>query len=596
MCLALSLTALVLIPTEVFLGNRSDLLLYLGEALLWPLGPAVGVSLLGAALLWCLRGPWRERAVALVLVGTLLLWVHAHLLVWRHEVMDGSEIDWAAYRGRDLIDAALWLVGLGLAWWQAPRLHRHAGTAAAALVAMQGMSLLVAANQARGTELDFFKGYYVEKEDRFQFSPERNVVVLLVDEYQTDIFAEAVAPKPEYAEAFDGFRYYPNTLAGFNFTEFAVPAILTGRIYDNQQTRAAFLREAYLEESLPVLMQQAGYRAEVYPWRGFANEAVYYREEVASNFKQRPVPRLVKLQELARVLDLAWFRCLPHFAKRWAHDGSEGRLSRAVRSDDQTDENSASAELGANDTIDWHLIEFTRNPGSERHFMRQDAPQPTFKFFHLTGIHVPVKFDRNLVRGQYPYTREAFSGHAEAYAKMMLSFIKVLKSRDLYDQTMIVIVGDHGSGRKPELFLNPGSGEASRQLDAVSSRGSFQRDKARGAPLLLIKPFGAHGPLQRVDTPASAIDVPATVLAAVGAEPSRRPAMNAHPEFTGVPLLEAETEPAVDPSRPRYYGAMRWSKEQSDYVSPISLWRVAGDVWDDRDWSFVEKLAPPAKK
>ncbi|WP_221031501.1 sulfatase-like hydrolase/transferase [Actomonas aquatica] len=599
--LALTLTALVLVPGEVYLANQSDLLIHLGDALRYGGVLALLAALPIAGGLGLLRGRGRERGVAMALVATLLCWVHGYVLVWSYGVLDGSGIAWSDYRGREVIDAALWVVGLAVAWWQAPAIARQARFGALALVAMQVISLVLAERRAYESDLDFFKGYFVEKDARFDFSTERNVVVFVVDEYQADIFGEAIASQPDYATGFDGFTYFPNTLAGFNFTEFAIPAILTGRIYDNQEPRPQFLREAYLGPSLPVRMQEAGYHVELYPWRGFANESVYYHEAVASNFQQRPISVEQKRREVARLVDLALFRCLPQFAKRWVHNDERWRLTAVFAGGETASSEGGEAtgavpanstELGANDTIDWVLLHWAREPGTGNDKITTNATQPSFKFFHLTGIHVPIKFNRKLEHGRYPYTREAYSEHAEAYAKFLLAFVGRLKDAGIYDQTMIVIAGDHGSGRQPPLYLNPGQGEEAQRLNPVASRGNFQRDKARGAPLLLVKPFGARGTLAESQAPAAVTDIPATVLAAVGAEPTARPVLDRHPEFVGQSVF-ALPDAANDP-RARYYGAMQWAKERSDYVNTITLWRVQGHVWEDASWSLAERLERPA--
>ncbi len=594
---ALWFTVLVLVPGEVFLSNQSELLIFRDEALLYPALPALVFTLVGAGVVWLLRGEWRQRAVALTLAGATLLWIHGYVLVWRYGIMDGSTIAWEAVRWRALVDGGLWIAGLGLAWWKAPWIHRHASFGAAALLAIQAASLMISSARSYQSPTDFFKNFYVEKSQQFAFSPERNVVVIVLDEYQSDIFSEAITPNPVYARGLDGFTYFPNTVAGFNFTEFAIPAILTGRIYDNQVTRAEFLYEAYLGPSLPTLLQEAGFEVELYPWRGFANESMFYDERVATNFKRRPIPRADRLHDLARLVDLSLFRCLPQFAKPWVHRDSqwllgpmmqqwlaEGSVATAAGEAMPTP-----VEVGAHNTLDWDFIRHARFTPAPKVPVTADRERPTFKFYHLAGIHVPVKFNREIEHGEFDYNRPNFSEHAEAYIKVMVAFLAELKKAGIYDQTMIVITGDHGSGRGPDMYVNPGSGEVAARLSPLASRGDFQRDKARGAPLLLVKPFGAHGELERAESPASVVDIPATVLAALELPVPERAVLDRLPEFRSTPVFELE--PAAE--RPRYYGAIRWAEKRSDYVNPISLWKVDGHVWDDAAWSFVEKLSPP---
>ncbi len=590
---ALWFSVFLLLPAEVYLRNQSDLLNFFGEALRYGVGLALGATLLTSGLVALLRGVWRQRVVALAIIVTFLWWVHGYVLGWSYGVLDGSSIDWAAWRGREAIDIVLWAGGLVLAWVLAPRIYRQAGLAALALLFMQAASLTIHRANAYASSLDFFKNFYVEKESIYRFSQDRNVVVIVLDEFQSDVFSEVVYPNPTYAAGLEGFTYFPNTLAGFNYTEFAIPAILTGRIYDNQVTREAFLREAYLGPSLPRLLREGKFRVELYPWRGFANESIYYDETVADNFQRRPVPAAKKRIDFARLLDLSLFRGLPQFAKRWVHQDSRwwlGALAQrrwaaaaragAAASSEQTH------ELQPGFTQDRDFVNWAR--GAPDAVAGEDV-RPVFKFFHLAGLHVPVRFNRDLVEGEYDYNRANYGEHAEAYAQIMIAFMEQLKRQGLYDQTMIIIAGDHGSGRTRDMFIGVGPDNLSTPMDRYASKSEFQHEKARGSPLFLVKPFGARGPLQRAEQPVSVIDISATVLAALNLPLPKRPALDAWPEFRSQPVF------AVDPaaSRPRYFGAIKWAAERSDYVNPISLWRVDGPVWEDSPWSFVDWLKAP---
>lgn len=587
-------TLLLFVPGDVYLANKSDLLVFFGEAMFWLSVPTLVLIAGGTGILSLLRGGARERAVAVVLGVTGLLWIHAYLLVWRYGVLDGSGIDWAAHATRGRIDVGLWMVVLAVAWWRAPAIYRRASWLASALFVLQLASLTVSSVRSYDSPLDFFKNYYVEKEHVFDFSPRQNVMVIVLDEFQSDIFSETILNDARYAETFEGFTYFPDAVAGFNYTEIAIPALLTGRIYDNRVTREAFLRDAYLERSLPAVLKRRGFDVHLYPWRGFANESIYYHEEVATNFKRRPVPLATKFVDLARLVDLALFRSLPQFGKRFVHNGARWRLTAVARNRLAAQTAAANGgapviqEIAEHNPLDHRFLEFAMIPNAAAAAIAPANPRPTFKFFHLAGLHVPVKFKRDLTYGNFDYNRANFSEQAEAYAKIMAAFLDGLRAHDLYDNSLIIIVGDHGSGRDPELFVNPGPENLTRELDARASGGRFQHDKARGIPLLLVKRIGARGPLHRVDTPASNIDVPATVLAELGMAGPRIPALPEFPDFAGTSLFGP-----VTPARARYYGAMMWAEAKSDYVNPISLYRVQGFSWDDASWSFAETLARP---
>lgn len=593
----LTLTLFVFVPAHLYLGNRSAVLVFLSDVLSAATLLAVGAGLILAGLLAIMPPAIRLRLTVLILGVSFLLWVHAYCLVWNYDVLDGRDIPWTTYTDRAIVDATLWIFVLGSLLWFAPRVYPWAGRACGGLIAIQLASLGINAAGAYVSPLDFFKYYYVERTSAFTFSTERNVIVVMLDEFQSDIFAEAVLPRPEYRTYFSGFTYFPDTVAGANFTELALPAILTGTIYDNTIPRGEFLRKAYLENSLPAALKRSGIEVELYPWRGLANEAIYYDEAVASNFKRRPRPWPDKLVDIARLVDLAIFRSAPQFAKRYVYNNFNWRLSglltHTLNRPPLSGPAASSAAKAGPDEIGLGLVldnEFLRlaREGStpDNRFTARQGPT-VFKFYHLAGLHVPVKMKRDLTMGVFDYNRANFSENAEAYAIIMGSFLEELKRLNVYDNSMIVILGDHGSGRSSELYVSPGAAPRISELNRTAAGGDFQRDKARGIPLLLVKRFGEKGEIKTSRVPAATIDIPATVLAELHLDHPPVQALSGRKDFSGVSLFDLqENQP-----RARYYSAIEWSATEADFVNPISLYRISGFSWSDDSWTFVETMA-----
>ncbi|MBI2516780.1 MAG: sulfatase-like hydrolase/transferase [Opitutae bacterium] len=596
----LTLTLLVFVPAHVYLANRSDVLVFFSDVIIVTTILAAGTGLVLAGLLAILPAALQQRIVVLILGVSFLLWFHAYCLVWPYGALDGSAIPWASYTGRNIVDALLWLLVLAPLLWFAPRVYPRAGSACLGLLVIQLASLGISAARTYDSPLDFFKHYYVEKEHAFELSKGKNVIVVVLDGFQSDIFSEAVLPNAAYRSHFTGFSYFPDTVAGFNFTEFAVPAILTGNIYDNSVPRDVFLRQAFLGDSLPATLKQAGFAVHLYPWRGFANESIYYHEAVASNFKRRPRPWMNKLVDVVHLVDLGVFRSMPQFAKRYVYNDSKWRLS-AVLTDTLArqllhaapvgvGEPAKPAEIGPGGVLDNIFFRFIGHDPSRTGPITLGSERGVFKFYHLAGLHVPVKLKRDFTKGVFDYTRANYSEQAEAYAMIMGAFLDELKRLNVYDNSMIVILGDHGSGRAAELYTNPGDSPRIAELDRTAAYGDFQRDKARGIPLLLVKRFGEKGALKTSRAPASLVDIPATVLAELNIPHPRVPAVADHTDFHGVSLF------ALRPNQPRvrYYGAMQWTLEKSDYANPITLYRIQGFSWSDDSWS-LEKILDPKK-
>ena len=91
-----------------------------------------------------------------------------------------------------------------------------------------------------------------------------------------------------------------------------------------------------------------------------------------------------------------------------------------------------------------------------------------------------------------------------------VTLLETLKRLGIYDQTMIVLSSDHGDHWQGHQF----------DIEAFESRGITKRMLTRASAALAIKPFGARGPLAVSQAPVSLRDIPATILAAHGLNPS----------------------------------------------------------------------------
>jgi hypothetical protein len=94
-------------------------------------------------------------------------------------------------------------------------------------------------------------------------------------------------------------------------------------------------------------------------------------------------------------------------------------------------------------------------------------------------------FDRNGNQAHCDQTYEAMREQAFFIMKSIGHLSNVLRERNLFDQTMIVIAADHGSG--------------------VSNGKVMDGDEISGRlmPVLWVKPFGAMGDISFNDTPTS---------------------------------------------------------------------------------------------
>jgi hypothetical protein len=560
----LSATIFLFAPLHVYLTNSTSFSVPLAyHALAGLLAAAAATAASTAALFLPRRG--YAASVAAILAAAIGLWIQGNVLVWQYGPMDGRPIDWSSYRVLGLIDGAVWLLLVACCWRFSRALLNRARAISLFFLIIQAVSLGILAFRTREQQLS--EKIQIDERGKFELSKERNVILLILDEFQGDLFPELLEQDPSFNEKFDGFVYFPDTVAGASFTEIAVPFLLTGELYDNSLPRSQFLAQAFTRQAISKLLLEAGFDAELYPWEALANDVIHQRRGIASNFKRHlasPAYRK-ELREYALLLDVALFRQAPHALKRHLYD--QGRWGWR--------------ELAAGRKTEKRRVSYTDNNPSLHELIgktRASKDVPAFKAYHFAGAHIPLHDYRGT--GQtVEYTRANYLQVYSHLLTLVAEYLVRLKEIGVYDDTMVFVVGDHGSGRTRDLLVD--SRTASHLPGGASPAhlgDNFPQWKARALPLLLAKPFKARGSLRVSRAPASLGDLPKTIAVSAGID---------HP-LPGQVLFDL----AEDAVRTRTYAAFAWSPKSSEYVKPITLYSVSGPVWLDESWKR-ERILPP---
>jgi hypothetical protein len=512
----------VSLPATLYLTNAGEFTIAVGDLLLVAI-PAFLVALaFAASLIHFVRVLQRPRIVALLFALAVLVWFQGNVLVWQYGPLDGRAIDWSAHRINGVIDGFIWIAGLLAAIrWPLP-ISRMAPLVATVLLSLQAVLLLITGVQAAGAAVPgTIKDYEIDESSKYSFSRERNAILVVLDETQSDVFAEILEADETYARVFDGFTYFPDAVAASNFTELAVPALLTGRLYDNSIPKDQYMKEAFLgDSSLLATLKRSGYHVEIFPWVGWGNESIFFDDTIADNLKSVTDARVQKevflsekkAREIVHLLDLSVFRSVPHFIKPHVHKDQRWLLmdlisnvvpddvKQVISADDDQFETSVFATQ-ANDRL------------------RADRRGNVFKFYHLKGAHAPLTVDADLRTGntQVPFTRENYVRQLQASLRGLETFFSALRRAGIYDTSLIVVAGDHGSGSIQELHVNsPGDRPPTSRVPAGASARNFREDKARGIPLVLVKRIEATGPMTVSSYPVSVMDIPATIVEELG--------------------------------------------------------------------------------
>ena len=555
-------------PVEIVFGNSGGLML--SAKSLWPAALPVTLVVFAvlAIVLSCLRG--RAFNIVLLIVFSLGLaaYLQAFLLNGVLPIADGRDVDWGIYWRRTAASCVMWVVVIA-----APLILSHffrSGTRVAAtllsvlLVIMQAVgvgSLMVSPaassyGSAEGAGASYPNdGFNVTEEGLFDVSDKSNVVVFVLDTYDTKMLQQAVADRPGMLDDFTGFTWYQNSTGSMIPTEFAVPFLLTGQTpqvgegfetyYDNRYLRSDFLED----------MNAAGYSLGLY------SDTIQYEYTPKGEGWKQIGSQTINLHPLSadKAMDfngavgaltqMGLYRDAPWILKPLLWFNTD-EINQAIVND--VDQAPGNTPYKMDDAGYYDALKSTKLSVDDDN----SGQNGSFRFIHLLGTHVPyVLGEDGKVAADGTATLET---QAIGSMKMVSEYIDQLKQIGQYDNTTIVVTADHG-----EWYFTD------TPIDHTS------------VPIMLVKPAQSADadaqPLQVSHVPVSHMDFQATILKAMGADYSKY----------GTPMDEV-----TDAPRTRYYymtthvnghdgDCLKW--EIDGDALDFSTWHLTGDKWTVRN-------------
>ena len=240
-----------------------------------------------------------------------------------------------------------------------------------------------------------------------------------------------------------------------------------------------------------------------------------------------------------RLQDVTFFQITPVALRRYIHNDDQWLLSQP-----EEEQHTPSGILDL--FID--SIEADDFPGS-------------YNYFHHAGGHPSIQFDEHCqFIGTQKWNYENTRAQVSCFLLQLERLVRKLKEQDLYDQTLILVNGDHGS-----QWVSP----------LVKSRtGSIVQTQiiTSANPLLFVKPRETRGSLRFSNAPVSIGDIPATVNRAFGLDG----------DFPGIPIFDI----SESDERERIY---LWYKPRPEVFMEQKLprtmpYRILGNLFNQYDW------------
>ena len=478
------------------------------------------------------------RYISFVFMLGVLTWLQSNFLLWDYGVFDGRATSWDQYDVYGWLDIALWLGLIFVSIRMAGRILPFVSFLSWILIVGQAVLLFSMAGSEEGLPK---KTHVVAKslpEAFFDMSAKQNIIHFVLDSFQTDVFLQLIEEHELYKE-FSGFTLFYENSGVTPHTSFAIPAIFTGRLYDESESPAAYYKNAILNGFHNTLYSR-GYTVNLIPQMSMraGNFSNYF--EISSSY-QGTVDGL-KRHDTAQLVDVALFRSSPHFLRKFLYDDGNWLLLPIFRG--ETSVSSFLEKAFLKDYIEG---------------IRVGTESPAYHFIHLQPPHPPYV---TLADGSYageilPNTREHYLNESRAVIQLMRQYIAKLKSLGIYEDALIILQGDHGS-----------------QINPIINGEEIEVCLPRLPALLALKPPGASGDLKISDSQTSLLDIAPTVLESVDERM----------------LSIFELDPGLQRQRPFLIVDSRKDTTQ------VSFYSINGSVFDPESCKKEEELIVSMKK
>ena len=389
----------------------------------------------------------------------------------------------------------------------------------------------------------------------YRFSEQQNVLVVLMDAFQSDLFADLLQGDPELSKQLTGFTFFPNTLGVATTTYLTMPTIHTGAPYSTSRTLRDLYRSEVRQGSFLNALARAGHEVSlVNPVQQVCPERIELcvrGNEILHGKWQ------ILLMEIAHMLDLSLFRAVPLRYKESVYNEHYWVVFRVVRSlsrlvgrqENRAIENNRLLELIASRAV-------------------VTAERPVTKFFHIFNTHPPYVLDSGCqaTKNQPTDRRLAATIQAKCAMDAFLKLTDQLRKNRVYDRTLILLIADTGVGLP-----------SSYAVGAPSAPERWARMLGAANPIFLVKAPNAQGSLRESTLGVQLSDVPATICAVVkDCEASN-----------GVSVLDESSMPP----RTRSYNHYRWRHKYwgKDVIPNIVRYDVEGPIWEFDSWVNYKK-------
>ncbi|MBN7774042.1 sulfatase-like hydrolase/transferase [Clostridium aminobutyricum] len=425
----LSFTLFVFGPLELYLDNKEEL--WFGIMSLTPIIIIGGsLSFLSLYFLMSNRSSLNKYIKATLFGIAISTYLQGNFLVINYGLLDGSAIEWKQYTIWQIISLVLWTFCILASIIATKKIYgkfnKFTFIVSTVLSGVQVIALivLIAISGVGGKDKTV-----LTTEGIFDVSTTKNIAVFIVDSMDTSYFNQALETYPELNKTFNDFTYYKNVIGMYPSTKGAIPYILTGDKYLNGLPYNEYIEKAWRNNPLALELKKNNFNCGVYTSSSFISTSADLIN------MQQSTPQIKSYETLYKeYAKLVLFKYSPDILKKYF----------VLEFDTFDNLKDSSQDVYSMDTR--NIYKLLKNSGIN------PCKEKIFRVYHYEGSHLPFTLDENLNE----VSKSSAVKQTKGALKIVEDYIKLLKENNCYDNSMIVVMADHGATelhQKPTLLI-----------------------------------------------------------------------------------------------------------------------------------------------
>lgn len=273
------------------------------------------------------------------------------------------------------------------------------------------------------------KKAYLTSQGLTEVSNGKNVIIFLIDRFDVSYYQDAIKKTPDFFNGLRGFTYFNDNISLYSRTFPGVPSMITGVEDDFSSDMNGYFNKAYGTSAFLHDLKANDYKIKLYiqnyycyrdgtPFYGMADNF-----SVATDYKITDRGALV-----GNMLALSAYRYLPT-ALKGAVNISSASFYGIV---------DYNGEAPMYELDDCGVYEAIKENG-----LSFDESENSYIFIHLSGCHDPFTMASDGSRTEKGSPEESLYG----CFNMIYDYIEELKRLGVYDDSTIIITGDHPRAR-----------------------------------------------------------------------------------------------------------------------------------------------------